>query len=279
MWRVTTGKVRCVMIKGEITKTRMEGWKFCSNETEGFHEVIAPGKADCEEVFIYRLNLSAGSSFVLDSKQQEMNAACIVGACRVKTEAFDEQMNQYDSFYVTADTQVEILAEEDLILYIGAAMDEGYGKPFFRKFDINLPLGEIHQIHGQGVGEREVFMTVNPEAPASRILAGLTWSRNGAWTSWPPHQHEKDLEEAYCYFGMPAPQFGMHLSYINPGDVDNIVVHTVKSGTMILAPRGYHPTVASPGTLNAYFWVLAAHSHESRRYDLAILDPEREEMN
>ncbi|MFR2253549.1 MAG: 5-deoxy-glucuronate isomerase, partial [Clostridium sp.] len=83
----------------------------------------------------------------------------------------------------------------------------------------------------------------------------------------------------YCYFDMDDPHFGLHLSYVEPGDTHGVVAHTVKSGTMILAPRGYHPTVAAPGTRNTYLWVLAAHSHKSRRYDLAVLDPKRAEMN
>lgn len=257
----------------------MEGWKFISSEAGGLHEVIVPQKADCEQVYIYRLNMSAGESFTLKSGEKEMNAACVAGGGSVKTSAFDTAFVKLDSFYITKDTEVVIHADEDVIFYIGAAIDEGYGSSYFRKFDLSLPIGEVHQIHGKGVGEREVFMTVNPEAPASRLLAGLTWSRNGTWTSWPPHQHENDLEEAYCYFDMPKPSFGMHLSYIDAGDVDNVVVHTVSSGTMILAPRGYHPTVASPGSINAYFWVLAAHSHKSRRYDLAVLDPKRADKN
>lgn len=160
------------------------------------------------------------------------------------------------------------------------------GPPWMRAMEhrfsvllICICLWEIHQIHGKGVGQREVFMTLNQEIQASRLIAGLTWGGNGAWTSWPPHQHEADLEEIYCYFDMDEPHFGLHLSYTAPGDVDNIVAHPVKSGSMVLAPRGYHPTVASPGTRNAYFWVLAAHSHESRGYDLAVLDPSREQMN
>ena len=122
-------------------------------------------------------------------------------------------------------------------------------------------------------------MTVNPEVMSSRLLAGLTWGGNGTWTSWPPHQHEKDLEEVYCYFDMDAPHFGLQLSYLKPGEIHETVVHMVNSGTMVLAPCGYHPTVGSPGTKNAYFWVLAAHSHESRRYDLAVADPKRDGMN
>ena len=48
---------------------------------------------------------------------------------------------------------------------------------------------------------------------------------------------------------------------------------------MVLAPRGYHPTVAMPGTTNAYFWALAAFNNESRRYDLAVSDPQLENEN
>jgi 5-deoxy-D-glucuronate isomerase len=48
-------------------------------------------------------------------------------------------------------------------------------------------------------------MTVNPEAPASRLIAGWTFGRPGGRTSWPPHQHEQDLEEVYAYFDMPPP--------------------------------------------------------------------------
>ena len=163
--------------------------------------------------------------------------------------------------------------------YIAAAVYEGYGKAFFRAFEKDAPVGDIHQIHGEGIGQREVFMTLSDKDEASRLICGLTWGGEGAWTSWPPHQHEKDLEEVYCYFGMPLPHFGFHISYLKSGEVDDIVTHTVHSGTMVQCPRGYHPTVASPGTRNSYFWVLGAFRHSSRRYDLAILDPALKDFN
>lgn len=267
------------MIQGEITKERMAGWKFVSSEEPGLHEVIAPGKADCQEVWIYRLNLPAGQRFCLKTGEKEMAGACIRGSARVAWDETGNMCEKLDSFYAVRDMELTFEAREDSVFYIGGAVDEGYGIPYFRRFDSQLPIGEIHQIHGQGVGRREVFMTVNPEVMSSRLLAGLTWGENGTWTSWPPHQHEKDLEEVYCYFDMDAPHFGLHLSYMKPGEIHGAVVHTVNSGTMVLAPCGYHPTVGSPGTQNAYFWVLAAHSHKSRRYDLAVADPERDGMN
>lgn len=254
-------------------KTRMEGWKISSSDHEGLHKCIQPGVQDCKVAHIYRLNLKAGDTTILESGELEMNPVLIKGRAEVSGGVFCEKMETLDSFYITGGMSVEIKATEDCVFYIGGAVCEGFGKPFFRRFDKSLPLGEIHQIHGHGAGRREVFFTLNPEMESSRLLCGLTWGADGAWTSWPPHQHEKDLEEVYCYFDMDEPQFGFHISYLKSGDVEDIVAHVVRSGSMVLAPQGYHPTVASPGTRNTYFWVLAAHSHDSRRYDLAVLDP------
>lgn len=261
------------MISNIKNVERMREWNITSPEEEGLHPCIVPGVQDCSSIHIYRLNLRAGGGFKLETGVLEMNPVLVQGKVKVECPAFQEVLEAKDSFYLPGGHTALLEAVEDSVFYIGAAADEGYGKPFFRKFDLSLPLGEIHQIHGHGVGQREVFFTLNPEIPASRLLCGLTWGGNGSWTSWPPHQHEKDLEEAYCYFDMDAPGFGLHLSYLRSGEVEDVVAHTVRSGSMILAPVGYHPTVASPGTQNTYLWVLAAHSHDSRRYDLAVEDP------
>jgi 5-deoxy-glucuronate isomerase len=117
------------------------------------------------------------------------------------------------------------------------------------------------------------MFTLDSQTPASRLICGLTWGGVGTWASWPPHQHENDLEEAYCYFDMPAPKFGLHLSYLKSGEAEDIVTHTVQSGNMVLAPCGYHPTVASPTVSNTYFWCLGSFTPSSRSYNLAVLDP------
>lgn len=261
-------------------KTEMEAWRVQSPETPGFHAVITPDKSACQETQIYRLNLLKGESYQLSSGKLEMHPVLIEGAAQLSGhDVLRQTMKRYDAFYIPGNNSVVITALEDCIFYIAAAVCEGYGKPFFRAFEKDAPVGDIHQIHGQGIGQREVFMTLADKDQASRLICGLTWGGEGAWTSWPPHQHEKDLEEVYCYFDMPLPHFGFHISYLKSGEVDDIVTHTVHSGTMVQAPRGYHPTVASPGTKNAYFWCLGALRHSSRRYDLAILDPALKDFN
>lgn len=268
------------MMQNLDNKKYMESWSVQSPEEPGFHAVITPDKCACQETQIFRLNLPAGGSHTLRSGTLEMHPVLIEGEAQLSGHpVFDQHMKQFDAFYIPGDTEVTITAVKDSIFYIAAAVYEGYGKPFFRAFEPDAPVGDIHQIHGKGIGQREVFMTLSDKDEASRLICGLTWGGEGSWTSWPPHQHEIDLEEIYCYFGMPLPHFGFHISYLKSGEVEDIVTHTVHSGTMVQAPVGYHPTVASPGTRNSYLWCLGALRHSSRRYDLAILDPALESFN
>lgn len=257
------------------SKARMEKWRVQSPEEPGFHTVISPEKGECRVARIYRLNLPRGERFLLETGDLEMHAVLMNGRVQLGgNSALDMSMDRFDSFYLPARASVEITSLEDSFFYIAGAPYENIGEVSFRKYDPTLPIGDVHQIHGEGVGRREVMFTLAPKTPASRLICGLTWGGNGAWTSWPPHQHEKDLEEVYCYFDMPAPKFGFHVSYLETGGTMDCVAHPVHSGTMVEAPCGYHPTVASPGTRNAYFWALASFSPEQRRYDLAVIDPE-----
>ena len=258
----------------QTERQRLEAWSVKSPEEPGFHKVIVPGKSECHVAHVFRLNLKAGQSYFLESGKLEMHPVLIHGAADLASHpVLNARMDRFDSFYIPAGERVEIKALVDSVFYIGGAPYENTGEVFFRKFRADLPIGDIHQFHGSGVGLREVIFTLDPKTPASRLICGLTWGRQGAWTSWPPHQHEKDLEEVYCYFDIPPPAFGFHLSYLRSGDPNGIVVHTVQTGTMVEAPAGYHPTVAGPAACNAYFWVLASFTPKSRRYDLAVLDP------
>lgn len=258
----------------EENKKRMEKWEFQSSEEPGYHKVIVPGEADCRAINVARLNLPAGADYLLSTGDLEMHVVLMSGQAVLKDNAIlHQEMKRFDSFYLPANYSVRIVAKTDSIFYIPGAEYGGIGVPSFRRYDATLPIGDIHQIHGSGAGRREVMFTLDSKTPASRLICGLTWSAVGAWTSWPPHQHEKDLEEAYCYFDMPSPKFGLHISYLKSGKTDDAVAHFVHSGSMVIAPCGYHPTVASPSAVNSYLWALAAFTPSSRSYDLAILDP------
>jgi 5-deoxy-glucuronate isomerase len=61
---------------------------------------------------------------------------------------------------------------------------------------------------GKETNQREVNILIGKNVEAGRIMAGITFSAPGNWTSWPPHEHAAMLEEAYLYIDMPAPSFG-----------------------------------------------------------------------
>lgn len=262
-------------MKGNMKdKEQMTGWEFTSPVEEGYHTVIMPGRDDCRAVYIFRLNLNRGNGYTLESGELELNPVLICGKAKLASEiGLSGEVTRFDSFYIPAKARVTIQAVTDVVFYVGGAVYEGIGIPSFRKYDATLPIGDMHQIHGKGAARREVMFTLPPQQPASRLICGLTWGEDGAWTSWPPHQHERDLEEVYCYFDMDAPKWGFHLSYLESGGIVENVAHVVRTGSMVLAPRGYHPTVASPGTANAYYWVMTAFTSAGRRYDLAVPDP------
>jgi 5-deoxy-glucuronate isomerase len=247
-------------------------WKYKSPETSGFHEVVNPENSALKLTSVFRLNLNKGEEFTLADNLLELNAVLVNGRMRLNYNGESAELNRKDSFYAPAGELIRLHATEDSILYIGGGPFEGKGRFFIRSFNPQNSPENISQVHGKTPFRRDVFMTLSQEDPGSRLICGITSGDPGAWTSWPPHQHSKDLEEVYFYFDIPSPAFALHLSSRKPGEVE--YVHPVSSGDCVIIPEGYHPTTGMPGIKSTYFWIMAAHRPESRRYDLAVNDPE-----
>ena len=79
----------------------------------------------------------------------------------------------------------------------------------------------------------------------------------GNWTSWPPHDHARMLEEVYVFVDMPLPNFGLQLVYTD--EITLADVEVVRDGHAVLLPEGYYPNVAIPGSTLNLVWIMAAH--------------------
>ncbi len=246
-------------------------WKFSSPKEEGFHEIITPENSACKITWIYRLNLSENKEYELHHENLELNGLVIKGSIEVLKGPNGFDLGRMDAFYLPSGEGIAIKAQEDCSVFIGGSICEKKGKFYTRKYDLSLPLGDIHQVHGKPPYRREVFMTLAQQDAGSRLICGITTGDPGKWTSWPPHQHTDDLEEVYCYFGMEQPGHAFHFSSRRQGAFE--YVHPVSGGDCVIIPEGYHPTCGMPGVSSTYFWVMAAHRTESRRYDLAVNDP------
>lgn len=251
--------------------THPSRWKYSSPETEGFHSVVTPENSPCKVSWAFRLNLQKGNKHQLYMDALELNGSVIEGSVRVIHSVLEDNLGERDAFYLPGGQKLEIEAIEDCILFIGGGLYEGKGSFFIRRYDLSLPLGNIHQLHGKPPYEREVFMTCAQQDEASRLICGITHGEEGMWTSWPPHQHSRDLEEIYCYFDIPRPKSAFHFASRKDGEFE--FIHPVSTGDFVVVPEGYHPTCGMPGVKSCYFWIMAAHRPESRRYDLAVDDP------
>ncbi|MCK4514830.1 MAG: 5-deoxy-glucuronate isomerase, partial [Spirochaetaceae bacterium] len=229
----------------QTDQSHPRNWKYSSPTAPGFHEVISPNNSPCSQTWIFRLNLRKGEWFSLRQDGLELNAGIIAGSISVQAGGDREDLSKLDSFYLPAGECAVLTAHEDTVLYMGGGPYEGIGQYFVRRYEPDMPLGEIHQVHGNPPFQREIFMTLNQEVAASRLICGFTSGASGMWTSWPPHQHSGYLEEVYCYYDLPAPKFALHLSSRVPNEIE--AVHPVSDGDFVIIPEGYHPTVAMPG--------------------------------
>ena len=110
---------------------------------------------------------------------------------------------------------------------------------------------------------------------AGRILAGVTMSKEGNWTSWPPHDHAEAKEEIYLYVDMPEPNFAIHLNYWDFKNPE--IVAMVREGDAVAIKKGYHYNVAAPGTVTTFLWMMAAIREEQDRvFTQVTVQPEFE---
>ncbi|MCK7529244.1 MAG: 5-deoxy-glucuronate isomerase [Ignavibacteriales bacterium] len=80
---------------------------------------------------------------------------------------------------------------------------------------------------------------------AGRLMAGVTWSDPGNWTSWPPHEHADLAEELYVYYDMPPEAFGIQLVYTDKLEPERIEM--VRDGDVVIMPQGLPPERRHPG--------------------------------
>ncbi len=238
---------------------------------EGFHEVISPDNSACKLTWVFRLNLEPGESYTLQNERLELNGVSFTGRYQLESNGETYGLVKLDSFYLPGGKKVVITAIDKLAMFIGGSLFEDRGEFFIRKYDLELPQGIIRQVHGVAPYRRDVFMCVDQEAEASRIITGITVGDAGMWTSWPPHQHSDHLEEVYCYFDIPRPKSAFHYASRVAGEFE--AIHPVSSGDCVVIPEGYHPTLGMPGVKSSYYWIMSAHRPESRRYDLVVNDP------
>ncbi|HEX8137007.1 MAG TPA: 5-deoxy-glucuronate isomerase [Pyrinomonadaceae bacterium] len=237
---------------------------------------VMPGKTAARYLHYGRITLDAGDApLSFNSREHETALICLKGSARVSTEGETQEMSQYDALYVPRDAEIRIEATgEDGcdLAEVSAPVERRYPLQFVAFKDVRRN-PKLHVIAGEPPSQRDLNVLIGSNVQAGRILAGVTFSRPGNWTSWPPHEHSRMLEEAYLYIDMPAPAWGVQFVYTNPERPE--MVQVVREGDCVLMPKGYHPNVAAPGGQINFLWMMAAmREGEDRQFGVVNVQPE-----
>ncbi len=236
---------------------------------------IVPGTMASRYLHYGRIVLGAGDAPLrFDTTELETGLVCLNGSATVRANDETFTLGKYDSLYVPRDASIEVTAgaNDCDLAEIAAPVSRQYPMQLVRYADVQKDPG-LRFNAGKDTNQREVNILIGKNVDAGRIMAGVTFSAPGNWTSWPPHEHAAMLEEAYLYIDMPKPSYGVQLVYTN-GDEPELAT-IVHEGDVVMMPQGYHPNVAAPGGSINFLWMMAANrERDDRQYGVVNVQPE-----
>lgn len=235
---------------------------------------VKPGEAATRNLFYGRVRLDAGDAPIeFSTELRETAFICLNGSGKIAADGQTFSLKRYDALYVPRDTSIKVESEETFDLAeVSAPVDNKYPIQFVAFEDVRKNEA-LHFTAGKPPTERDLNILIGKNIEAGRILCGVTFSSDGNWTSFPPHEHHNMLEEAYLYIDMPAPQWGIQMVYTDPQDPE--LVQVVREGDVVVMPRGYHPNVAAPGGQINFLWMMAANREGiDRQFGVVNVQPE-----
>ena len=247
-----------------------------THEGMGRRTAVAPGKTAARYLHYGRITVADGGEPVrFNTEDHEVGLICLKGKGTVRVNGETFSLDQYDAVYASRESEIEVAANGpdgcDLA-EVSAPIAKHYPTKFVSYKEVRQN-PKLHLIAGKPPAERDLNVLIGANVEAGRIMAGVTFSTPGNWTSWPPHEHSKLLEEAYLFIDMPAPSFGVQFVYTNPEKPE--LVQVVREGDCVLMPQGYHPNVAAPGGQINFLWMMAAIKEgEDRLYGVVNVQPE-----
>ena len=246
-----------------------------TNSRKGRTRSIAPGTTAARHLHYGRIIMDSGDELIrFSTDEHETSLICLKGSATVSVDGTAYELGHYDSLYIPRDCEAEVAPRSEGcdLAEVSSPVANRYPLQLVRFADVQRD-GTLHFKAGGSTAEREVNILIGKNVEAGRLLAGVTFSKPGNWTSWPPHEHAAMLEEAYLYVDMPAPGWGIQLVYTDPAQPE--VVAVVREGDCVLMPKGYHPNVAAPGGAINFLWMMAANREgEDRQFGVVNVQPE-----
>ncbi|MEO6652409.1 MAG: 5-deoxy-glucuronate isomerase [Ilumatobacteraceae bacterium] len=223
---------------------------------------ITPESAGWGSIAFAVIDVRAGAPHRGGAADRETAIVTIEGAGRVLVDGMTVDVARTSVFdqvgrivYVPPGVDFTIETDRTVTVAVGSAPAEG--KLPVRVFE---PSEMRSEIRGGGAAYRQVVHALAHPLPAEHLILYEVYVPRGTWAGWPPHRHDgvdgsPYLEEVY-YFRLDRPEgYVLHRNFTDGAgrdgdDFDEVVV--ARDGDAVLVPKGYHTSVASPGS-NMYF--------------------------
>jgi 5-deoxy-glucuronate isomerase len=249
-----------------IRNTAAEKGRTCS---------VSPGATAARHLSYGRIILDAADEPIrFTTAGVETGLICLSGEATVVVDGTSSELARFDTLYVPRDASVEVTAKPGGCDLAEIAAPVSKRHPFQRVLfsDVQKDPG-LHFEAGGPAAKRQLNVLLGKNVEAGRLMAGVTFSQPGNWTSWPPHEHAVLAEEAYLYIEMPPPSFGVQLVYTNNNEPELATI--VREGDVVLMPEGYHPNVAAPGCSINFLWMMAANREDvDRQFGVVNVHPD-----
>jgi len=243
---------------------------------DGYTALIKPGKDGIEFLETGVLRLSPGNVY---RGASEGNEVCIVflgglanltvGECEFASigSRADVFAGRATAAHIPPGFKFKLEAVGSLEAFIAKSPSDLPGEP-----RVIGPEKVKVSLRGKESSERTIHDIIDPSFPSKRLLVGETFSKDGRWSSYPPHKHdtmnppdETRMEEVYFFKITPPQGFAFQRVYSPERKFDETYI--VRDNSLVKLPFGYHPVAVAPGYSLYYLWILAGEPRNYTLYD------------
>lgn len=247
------------MAAGSVIKKYMKNWLFRNTAAAtGRNITITPKTSAFKAIHAGRIILDKSTPKAAGRNEgRETTLLCLHGSGRVTVGSQEFQLSKFDGLYVGRGEAFEVSTDDFLDIAEGSAPTEKTHPTRFVSFEKEVKDSDSLTLRvGAEPFYRDIHKVLAENVEGSRLLMGVTMSKPGNWTSWPPHEHAATREELYLFFDMPRPGFGTQFIYSNLNDPE--FVRPVYEDDAVTIVEGYHPNVAAPGYPINFCWILCS---------------------
>jgi 5-deoxy-glucuronate isomerase len=248
------------VLTGDGTATKnMNNWLFRNTASnKGRNVVITPDNSAFQFLSVARIVLDKDTPTARgQNTDAETTLLCLHGKGAVSVEGKSFELSRFDGLYITRGAEFTFTTDDSFDVVESSCPTAKVHPTRYVNFENEVKGNDSLTLHvGAEPYYRDIHKVIAENVEGSRLLMGVTMSKPGNWTSWPPHEHAETREELYLFFDIPKPGFGTQYIYSNLKGPEFVVpVYEDDAVTII---KGYHPNVAAPGYPINFCWALCS---------------------